>query len=114
MRQIMVDEARRRASLKRGGDRRRVDPELAAPFILPDDDLLALDEALETLEVEDERSHQVVMLRFFAGMTANEAAELLDVSERTVDRDWQFARAWLYGRLNGSTRRERRGGAERG
>ena len=67
----------------------------------PPEDLLALDEALSRLSREHPRQHQVVMLRFFAGLAAEEAAELLGITSRTVERDWRFARASLYDALAG-------------
>lgn len=96
MRNILVDCAREKGSLKRGGGRKRVDVtprKLSAP--LPSDDLQAVHEALQELEREDPRSAQLVVLRFFAGMTIEEAAEVLGVSSRTARNDWTFARAWL-------------------
>ncbi len=100
MRQILVDRARAKASLKRGGGMRRVAPaNLQAPLDAPAEDLLALDEVLTRLEQEDPRKHQIVMLRFFAGLTAEQTAEVTGASLRTVERDWQFARAWLRAEL---------------
>jgi RNA polymerase sigma factor (TIGR02999 family) len=101
MREILVDYERRRRSLKRGGDRRRIEisRELSAVDTTEDDDLLALDAALERLEKERPRHHQVVMLRHFAGFTVPETADALGVSPATVDRDWSFARAWLHREL---------------
>jgi RNA polymerase sigma factor (TIGR02999 family) len=101
MRRILVDAARTRQSLKRGGDQARVelDPELtiaAAPNI----DLVALDEALNALASVDERRSRVVELRFFGGLSVEETANLLDVSPETVARDWKVARAWLFKQLN--------------
>src|SRR5262245_54729392 len=101
MRRILVDAARERQSLKRGGDHARVelDPELtiaAAPNI----DLVALDEALNALAAVDERRSRVVELRFFGGLTVEETAGVLDVSPETIMRDWKVARAWLFKQLN--------------
>lgn len=101
MRRILVDAARARQSLKRGGDQARVelDPELtiaAAPNI----DLVALDEALNGLAAVDERRSRVVELRFFGGLTVEETAGVLDVSPETIMRDWKVARAWLFKQLN--------------
>jgi len=102
MRQILVDHARRRGTEKRGGARVRVTlSDTAAAFGQPVLDLLALDEALTDLGRLDERKAKVVELRFFAGLTAREAAETLAVSETTVDDDWALARAWLRRRLAG-------------
>ena len=97
MRDILVDHERRRRSLKRGGDRLRIEvsQELAADGGAPPEDLLALD-ALCRLEQDRPRHHQVVMLRHFAGLTVPETAEALGISPATVDRDWAFARAWLH------------------
>jgi RNA polymerase sigma factor (TIGR02999 family) len=101
MRRILVDAARARQSVKRGGDQVRVDldPELtiaAAPSI----DLVALDEALNGLAAVDERRSRVVELRFFGGLSVDETAQVLDVSPETVMRDWKVARAWLFKQLN--------------
>jgi RNA polymerase sigma factor (TIGR02999 family) len=103
MRQIMVDEARRRGAAKRGGGRHRermtpVDPPV--PLAMPDGDMLAMDQALDRLERLDPRSHQVVMLRFFGGRTNAEIGQFLDLSERTVEREWTYARAWLRRELD--------------
>ena len=102
MRNILVDRAREKAAQKRGGDRKRspVTPrQLSAP--LPSDDLQAVHEALAELERDDPRAARLVALRFFAGMTIEEAAQALDVSQRTARSDWTFARVWLYQRLRG-------------
>ena len=97
MRRILIEAARRKASLKRGGALRRV--ELKEPIVpLATDDpesLLALDEALKKLETEDPRTAKLVTLRFFGGLTFEEAAAALGVSTRTAKRNWTFARAWL-------------------
>ncbi|MCA8959862.1 MAG: sigma-70 family RNA polymerase sigma factor [Planctomycetes bacterium] len=96
MRDILVEQARHKASLKRGGDRRRVELEhLSIAVEAPASDMVDLDLALTELEQRHPRKHQLVMLRFFAGLTEEEAAELLEVDARTARRDWQFARAWL-------------------
>ena len=97
MRRILVERARRKQRLKRGGDWERVDfgeMNLAAP--IPDDELLALDEALERLTVVDPRAAQIVNLCFFAGLTQEEAAKHLEVSVSYLERTWSFARAWLF------------------
>lgn len=100
MRQILIDHARRRGALKRGGGRERVTLS-DAPGIAGDAplDLLELDAALEALEALDARKSRVVELRFFAGLTLKEVAEALGVSLTTAEDDWYFARAWLRGRL---------------
>lgn len=100
MRQILIDHARRRNAKKRGGDWQRVP---LADRLLADDarweELLALDDALDRLDALDERMRKVVEYRFFGGMTEREVASVLDVSARTVQRDWVKARAWLYNEL---------------
>ena len=96
MRRILVESARRRGRLKRGGDRDRVDLDASQP-VAPetDDDLLALDEALERLAKKDPVKAELVQLRVFAGLTLGQAAEILGLSTSTADRYWAYARAWL-------------------
>ncbi len=102
MRDILVEQARQKASLKRGGDRRRIDADkLVIAFDSPPDELLALNGALEVLERDDSRKHRLVMLRFFAGLTTEEAAEVIGISVRTAERDWRFVKAWLHKQLAG-------------
>lgn len=102
MRQIVVDHARRRRTLKRGGAMQRVDLE-AARVSAHDaaEDLLALDEALSRLQRLDERLGRVVELRFFGGLSVEETADVLEIDPRTVKRDWRKARAILYASLAG-------------
>ncbi len=96
MRNILIDEARRKASLKRGGDRIRVSFAEAEGAIEPTShQLLALDEALDRLEKRDPPMAKVVHLRYFAGLTVEETAKALGVSSITVKRRWRRARAWL-------------------
>lgn len=96
MRRILVERGRRRGRLKHGGGRNRVALGDANPAVEPESvDLVALDEALRRLEKEEPRAAQVVMMRFFAGLSEKDTAEALDVSVRTVWRDWSYARAWL-------------------
>jgi RNA polymerase sigma-70 factor (ECF subfamily) len=101
MRRILVDHARAKKAAKRGGDRMRVtlQSDLA---ISPerDEDVLALNEALEKLQTVDERQARIVELRFFGGLTVREVAEVLDVSTRTVENDWTMVRAWLRRELS--------------
>ena len=101
MRRILVDAARARQSLKRGGDQTRVDmdPDLTIAES-PSVDLVALDEALTTLAGVDQRRARVVEVRFFGGLSVEETAEVLEVSPETVMRDWKVARAWLFKQLN--------------
>jgi len=100
MREILIEQARRKGSLKHGGGWRRANPDnLIVPVDAPAEDMLALVDALELLEREDPRKHEIVMLRFFAGLTAEETAEALNTPLRTVERHWRYARAWLHMRL---------------
>ena len=100
MRRIVLDRARDKRRLKRGGGGQRVEIDLGEiPGEAPDVDVLALDEALEQLEREDPVCANLVKLRFFAGLGQGEAAEALGLPRRTADRHWAFARAWLYDRL---------------
>ena len=97
MRRILVEAARRKKRLKHGGNLERVDienVELAAP--LPDDELLALDEALTRLAESEPRAAELVKLCFFVGLTQAQAAKELGISVATVERTWAFARAWLF------------------
>ena len=97
MRRILIEAARRKATLKRGGALARVefDDALAHDESRSPDSLLALDEALKRLEVEDSGAFRLVMLRYFGGLTVEEAAASLGISPRTAKRNWSFARAWL-------------------
>jgi RNA polymerase sigma factor (TIGR02999 family) len=100
MRRILVDTARRKNRLKRGGDQVRRDVEeveVAAPA--PREDLLALDEALDKLTSEDRSAAELVKLRYFAGLTLPEAAQVMKISPRSADRLWAYARAWLHQEL---------------
>lgn len=102
MRQILIDHARTRGRVKRGGGRRQVPETLAELATECDlDDVLAVDEALERLRQRDPRAAAVVDLRFFAGQQIGDIAQLLATSERTIEREWQFARAWLARTLDG-------------
>ena len=100
MRQVLVDYARTRKAAKREGDRVRVDLSGSLSITNRDPDLLlAIDEALDRLREIDDRCAHIVDLRFFAGLTLEETADLLRTSLRTVKRDWEFARVWLEGQL---------------
>jgi RNA polymerase sigma factor (TIGR02999 family) len=102
MRRILVDQARRKAARKRGGDQQRVDADdLDLVIEAPTDDVLALDRALERLQKEDERKGQIVLLRYFAGLDREEAAEVLGISVRTLDREWRYILARLHRELTG-------------
>lgn len=106
MRHVLVDYARQRASGKRGGEFRHVtlDGELAVSDERSGE-LIALDDALDALARINPRGSRVVVMRYFGGMNNKEAAEVLQVSETTVERDWRLARAWLYRELRASRTR---------
>lgn len=106
MRQILVDHARRAGSSKRGGELHRVTLPVALPSTEAGSaaEILDLDEALHELARVNERALRVVELRFFAGCSAEEAAEMMDISLRTANREWQKARAFLHARLEGRSR----------
>jgi RNA polymerase sigma factor (TIGR02999 family) len=99
MRRILVDHARARASVKRGGGIHVTLSHADARFDPPDTDLLALDVALEKLAAIDPRQSELVELRFFGGLTVDEAATVLGIAPITVKRDWALARTWLYREL---------------
>jgi RNA polymerase sigma factor (TIGR02999 family) len=100
MRRILIDRARRKQTQKRGGGMRRQDLDaVAAPE--DDDELLALDEALERLAAKDPEKARLVELRYFAGLTGEQAAEVLGISPSTADRHWAYARAWLQAEVRG-------------
>lgn len=107
MRRILVDFARQASSEKRGGKRQKIT--LDAALAYRDDrsnDVIAVDEALMRLEKLDQRQCRVVELRFFAGLSIEETADALELSERTVKREWTLAKAWLYSELAQGTRRD--------
>ena len=102
MRRILIERARQRGQAKRGGGRGRIP--LSVAQVASDEhavDVLALDEALGRMKKEHERMSQVVMLRFFAGLSVDDTAQALGISDMTVKRDWACARAWLYDELYG-------------
>jgi RNA polymerase sigma factor (TIGR02999 family) len=102
MRRILVDRARHKGTRKAGGDRRRVDLDrLESALGEPDPELLALEEALQELERQHPRKAEVVKLRFFAGLTTEQAAMALGVSTSTAENDWAYARSWLRLRMSG-------------
>lgn len=101
MRHVLIDQARRKAASKRGGDEQRVTfTEGVADRLFDDGSFLDLNRALEDLATINDQGHQVVELRCFAGLTAQETAELLGISESTVKRQWKRARAFLVARLS--------------
>ena len=101
MRRVLVDHARAKKSDKRGGGAPQSGEldDVAAPAIDDADRILALDDALSRLSVLAQRQSRIVELRYFAGMTVEETATAMDLSPRTVKREWQLAKAWLYGEL---------------
>lgn len=100
MRDVLVEHARKKAASKRGGDRVLVSAEeIVITLDMPADELLSIDQALKLLESESPRQHDIVLLRFFGGFTVAEAAGVLGISERTAERDWRFARAFLHAAL---------------
>lgn len=102
MRRILVEQARRKKRLKHGGERQRADAgELNLVAAASEDEVLSVHEALDRLATVDGQAAQVVKLHFFAGLTLEEVASVLEISSRTAYRDWAFARAWLAKRLDG-------------
>jgi len=104
MRHILIDRARKRLALRHGGGQQRLDideVEVAAP--VEQETVLALNEALDELEKTDPAKAEVVKLRFFVGLSERETAEILGLSERTIERYWSYAQAWLFERLEKTT-----------
>jgi len=102
MRRILVENARRKKSLKRGGDLVRQEvAESQLADVETDDELLALDEALDKLAETDPQAAQLVKLRYFTGLTIPQAAEVLDIGPRSADRLWAYAKAWLHDAIRG-------------
>ena len=103
MRRILIERARHKRGLKAGGGRHREElPEIAAPETVSGVDLLSLNEALDKLASQDRRKAEIVNLRFFAGLTIEEAAQALGISTSTADNDWAYARCWLRLEIEGS------------
>jgi RNA polymerase sigma factor (TIGR02999 family) len=101
MHDVVVEHARQKVSLKRGGGRMRLDlAKLTIAHDAPADEIVALADAMEEFARVDPRKHQLVLLRFFGGCTAEEVATAMDLSLSTVAREWRFARAWLHKRLS--------------
>ena len=100
MRRILVENARRKSRLKRGGGQLRLnidDVDLSAAT--PDDKVLLMDEALEQLQAQDPEKARIVVQKFFGGLTNEEVAESMGVTERTVERQWAYAKAWLFDKI---------------
>ena len=103
MRRILIESARRKKRLKRGGDRKRIDLEhavLTDDENTPSEDLIALDEALKKLAIEEPIKADLVKLRFFAGLSIEQTAEMLNISRATANRYFSYARAWLFNKIN--------------
>lgn len=101
MRDILVEQARRKAGPKQGGGRRREELDDACAILEPpSDDVQAIHEAIEELEKRDPLKAQIVLLRYFTGLTMDETAAVLGLAERTLDRHWRYLRAWLMKRLS--------------
>lgn len=108
MRRVLVDEYRQQHSQKRGGDALRVSlVEAEAKADERSADLVALDDALKALAQLDERKSRIIELRYFGGLTVEETAEVLQVSPRTIKREWSLAQAWLFRELSGKDKNER-------
>jgi RNA polymerase sigma factor (TIGR02999 family) len=107
MRRILVEQARRKISQKRGGDRNRLDLDMA-DLVAPEvpEEVLAVEEALSSLATVDAQAAELVKLRYFAGMSIPEAAEVLDIPPRSADRLWAYARAWLRRAVGGPELRQ--------
>jgi RNA polymerase sigma factor (TIGR02999 family) len=104
MRRILIENARRKQRLKRGGARQRIDLEDEIIAIEgPSEDIIALDEALAKLALEDPVKADLVKLRYFAGLTIEQAAKILGISKATADRYWSYCRAWLFDEINKDT-----------
>jgi RNA polymerase sigma factor (TIGR02999 family) len=100
MRELLIEQARRKRCLKRGGNGHRIDLDERLAWVEPPaDDVLALDEAIQRLEAHDARLAEIVMLRYYSGLSVAETAAVVGVSVSTLTRDWRYARAWLAGAL---------------
>jgi RNA polymerase sigma factor (TIGR02999 family) len=105
MRQILIEQARRKNAVKHGGSLKRVDLDVAQPTIEPpSEDILALNDALTELDQADPRKAKLVMLHYFAGLTMPEAAAAMGISLSTAEREWRFARALLFAHIHGSSK----------
>lgn len=104
MRRILIERARHKSRLKHGGGQARLNiDDLELAETTPDDKVLLVDEALAHLKVEDPELERIVVLKFFAGLSNEEIAETLGLSKRTLDRQWAYARAWLFRKISERT-----------
>ncbi len=102
MRRILIDSARRKSALKRGGGQERLNvDDLELATTTTDDRVLMIDQALQQMEAEDPQSARIVVLKFFGGLTNKEVGKTLGVTERTVERQWAYAKAWLFQKIRG-------------
>ena len=101
MREILVDQFRRKGRIKHGAGLQRVGAD-DVPLCIepPEENVVALNEALERLEADDRRKGEIVNLRYFAGLTTQETADALGISTRTIEREWRYIRTWLYDQLH--------------
>jgi RNA polymerase sigma factor (TIGR02999 family) len=100
MRRILIDRARRKSAVRHGGGQARLDiNDLEIAVVAKDDELLAVSDALERFAARDKPKAELVKLRYFVGLTTEEAAEILGISVPTADRWWNFSRAWLFGEI---------------
>ena len=111
MRRILIDKARRKKAIRHGGDQQRVDIESVEVTVPVDDDqLLAINDALDKLAAQNQLEAELVKLRYFVGMTLEEAAEVLGISARTADNYWAHARAWLFREIAPQSNHQKPGG----
>jgi len=104
MRRILIENARRKQRLKHGADRQKIDLQDASIAIEePSENIIALDEALSKLALEDPVKAELVKMRYFAGLTIEQAAKILNISRATADRYWSYSRAWLFDEINKET-----------
>jgi RNA polymerase sigma factor (TIGR02999 family) len=105
MRRILVDNARRKRAQRHGGGHQQTDlPEIACPVAENEDQVLAVHEALEKFAAQDKQKAELVKLRYFVGMTIEEAADVLGISSATAKRHWAYARAWLAQEIKGTVK----------
>ena len=108
MRRILIDNARRKRALRHGGNQQRLDiDEIEIAALEKEDELLAINEALEKFAVVDKQKAELVKLRYFVGLTIDESAEILGISAPTAKRGWTYSRAWLFRQIQNTTNASR-------